>query len=154
MKVKEIMSTGVITIGPEDSFIDAAKLISANRISGLPVVNQNNECIGIVSEKDLLKTLFPTYGELFDVDSDTPLYEFDLENLEHKSVEVGKIKIKDIMETELIFAQPDLPILEAASMMVLYRIRRLPVTENKKLVGVVSQGDVFRAILNKHLKLV
>lgn len=151
MKVQDIMAKQIISLKPDDSFLDAVNLIIKHKISGIPVLD-GDECIGIVSEKDLLKKLFPTYEELFEVDVDAPLYKYDLENLEHKTAEVKGIKIKDIMKTEVIFVDPELPILEAASMMILYRVRRLPVLEKHKLVGIISQGDVFRAILSNEIK--
>ncbi len=152
MKVRDIMTKELSILKEDDSFVNAASLIVDKRISGIPIVNDKYECIGMISEKDLLKGLFPTYKELFEMNTDTHLYDLDLENLEHHAQEVKNLKIKDMMNSELIFVDPDLPIMEAASMMIIYKVRHLPVVEEgNKLIGIISQGDVFRAIIKNEL---
>lgn len=152
MKVRDVMSKTPLTVRENTSFKEAAQLIFSHHISGLPVVDDKGDCcLGIISEKDLLQALFPTYSELFQMDNDTPLYSLDLENLEHRAQKVSHLKVKDLMRREVVMVDPDTPVIQAASMMIVYRVRRLPVVENKKLVGIVSQGDVFRAILKKEL---
>lgn len=151
MKVRDIMTKKLVTVSESTSFHQAAEVIFSHHISGLPVVDDKGQCVGIISEKDLLQALFPTYSELFQMDNETPLYTLDLENLEHHATSVTNLKVKDLMNRQIIMVDSDTPVLQAASMMVIYRVRRLPVIDNGKLVGIVSQGDVFRSILKSEL---
>jgi CBS domain-containing protein len=153
MKVSDIMKKDVVSIKEDATLLEAAMLISSYRISGLPVVNGDGECVGILSEKDLVKNIFPTYGELFELDPETPLYTLDLENIEQHSHDIRSQLTGNAMQKVVAVVTPETALTEAAAMLAIYRCRRLPVTENRKLVGIISQGDVFRALLDNHLDL-
>ncbi|MGA1868889.1 MAG: HPP family protein [bacterium] len=147
MTVDKIMTSHVITVGPETYIKEVIYIIDKNKISGVPVVDGKDKIIGIISEKDLLQRLFPDYSEFI---SDVPkalTYGFTNE----KRKELTRLKAKDIMKEKLILITPSTPIMRACAVMIINKIRRLPVIsgEANKLVGIVSQSDVFQALL-KH----
>ena len=140
MIVQDIMSTNVKTVTADQPVKDIALMMIMDHISGAPVVDIENNLIGIISEKDILQHMFP---KLEDVMSDT---HFDFENMETNYKETMNVKISEIMTHGVDSIDLDMPCLNAASAMWLKKYRRIPVTQQGKLVGIVSIGDVHRAI--------
>ena len=140
MIVQDIMSTNVKTVTADQPVKDIALMMIMDHISGAPVVDIENNLIGIISEKDILQHMFP---KLEDVMSDT---HFDFENMETDYKETMNVKISEIMTHGVDSIDLDMPCLKAASAMWLKKYRRIPVTQQGKLVGIVSIGDVHRAI--------
>lgn len=140
MQVQEIMSTNVKTFRPDSLVKEIAVMMVTDHISGAPVVDDNDNLVGIVSEKDILQHMFPKLDEVM---SDT---HFDFEDMEHNYKDTMNVKISEIMTKNVSSIDLDMPCLKAASTMWLKKIRRIPVTHNGKLVGIVSIGDVHRAI--------
>jgi CBS domain-containing protein len=140
MIVQNIMSTDVKTVTPDQPVKDIALMMIMNHISGAPVVDADNNLVGIISEKDILQHMFPKLEEIM---SDT---YFDFENMETNYKDTMNVKIGDVMTKGVDSIDLDMPCLKAASSMWLKKYRRIPVTENGKLVGIISIGDVHRAI--------
>ncbi len=63
MKVREVMKPEVLAISPNNTYEDASRLMLHHKISGLPVVDDNRKVVGIISEKDLFRALYPSYAE-------------------------------------------------------------------------------------------
>ncbi|VAX08174.1 hypothetical protein MNBD_GAMMA25-454 [hydrothermal vent metagenome] len=145
MLVKEIMNTNVKVASLTTPVRDIAVTMCFNKISGVPIVNDENEIVGIVSEKDVLNSMYPKVDEYMQVGS------YDFEQLENEYTDILNLRVKDIIKPGLFTVTPDDPILKAVSIMCLKKIRRIPVTEGTKLVGIVSIGDVHKAIFQKHL---
>lgn len=148
MKVKDVMQVRVITVLPEASYEEAARLLSVYNISGVPVVNEGGEIIGILSEKDLFRVLYPNYDTFYK----NPESYTDLEIREQEIAEWRGRKIKDVMSTHIKSVHPDDPVLKAGSIMLSEQVHRLPVVAEGKLVGIVSRRDIFKHILNTHLQ--
>ncbi len=147
MLVKDAMRTDVKTCKKTDSVKEIASIMCFNKISGLPVVNDDNEIIGIVSEKDILVKMFPDMTEIV-----ASGVHVNFEELEHDYQDILSKKVADIMTTSVATVQVDMPILKAASMMWLRNIRRIPVAGNdKKLIGIIGMGDVHRLIFQETL---
>lgn len=146
MYVREIMSTHVIPLNHTMTFIDAAKLFLAYRTSGAPVVNDDQELVGILSEKDLMRAMYPSYHSFY-TDPRYYLHENEIE----EAAEMAKNKqVKDIMSSRVVTTTPDTHILKIGGKMVATGIHRVPVIDaEKKLVGIVSRRDVYRALLEE-----
>ncbi len=140
MIVQNIMSTNVKTVTADQPVKDIALMMIMDHISGAPVVDADNKLVGIISEKDILQHMFP---KLEDIMSDT---HFDFENMETNYKDTMNVKIGEIMTVAVDSIDLDMPCLKAASVMWLKKYRRIPVTQNDKLVGIISIGDVHRAI--------
>jgi CBS domain-containing protein len=149
MKISEIMIRNVYTVKPTDTVKKAALILYAHRITGVPVVNDENEVIGIISEKDILKAMYPEASEFHQ----QPLSNMDFEEMEDRYKDVARMKVEDLMVKNVITLPPDTPILKAASIMIINNIRRIPVVEDKKLVGIISQGHIHQAIFKRELDL-
>ena len=145
MKVSEIMTTGVKTAKADTPVKEIANTMCFNKISGLPIVDDNDEIIGIVSEKDLLTKMFPDMATI--AAEGRP----DFEDMEKDYSDTLQLVASDIMTKAVSSVSPDMPIMKAASMMCLNKIRRIPVAENNKIIGIISIGDVHKAIFQNSL---
>lgn len=145
MIVSEIMTTSVKTALAETPVKEIASTMCFNKISGLPIIDENDKIIGIVSEKDLLKRMFPDMRAI--ATEGRPNFE----EMEKGYTDTLSLIAKDIMTTNVSTVSPDMPIMKAASLMFINNFRRIPVAENGEVVGVVSIGDVHKAIFQSSL---
>lgn len=146
MLVKNIMTTHVITLLDTMSFLDAAKSFLAYRLSGAPVVNNKGELVGILSEKDLLRAMYPSYHNFY-IDPQYFLHDTELESVAEGAREK---QIKDVMSPRVIMTTPETHVLKVGGQMVASGIHRVPVVDkHKKLIGMISRRDVYRAMLQE-----
>mgnify|MGYP003920621191 FL=1 len=124
--LKDIMVRKVITIDPDKTARDAARLMADNNISSV-IVMKGDEIVGIVTERDLVRKVCA---------NDIPS---------------SKVNIVSVMSSPVITAESDLPIEAAVQRMFNNRIRRLPVVENGKLVGIVTISDIAKHMRTKWL---
>lgn len=147
MIVKDIMNTAIKTANSDTSIKDIASVMCLNKISGVPVVDDDNALIGVLSEKDILKFMFPDVTQVME-DGVSPNFE----DIEADYSNVLDKKAGDLMTQAVSSVTPDMPLLKAASMMCVKNIRRIPVVDdNNKLVGIISIGDVHKAIFQENL---
>ena len=146
MRVKDIMTINPKTVKPDTPVKEAAMMMVMAHISGTPVVDDDNNLVGILSEKDILQHMFPDLNETM---NDT---KPDFEEMERNYKSTIHMTVKDLMISNVATVTPDMPCLKAASMMWLRKFRRIPVAENGKLVGIVSIGDVHRAIFKSSME--
>lgn len=146
MIVSEIMSKDLTTVASDTNLMDVASLMCLYRYSGLPVVD-NEELVGLIAEKDVLAELFPS---LEDAMQSMATINFSDKIKEYASL-MGK-PVSELMSRNVKTVSPDMPILKAAVFMANNRFRRIPVTEGKKLVGMVSLGDIHKAIFHQSVK--
>lgn len=126
VKVSDYMKQKVICFHPEQSIVEVIQTLLRKNISGGPVVNNDNELIGIISEGDCLKEI-----------SDCRYHNYPMED----------IKVKDHMIKKVITIDGDMNVLDAANKFLDSRHRRFPIVQNGKLVGQISQRDVLKAAM-------
>jgi predicted transcriptional regulator len=145
MLVKDIMTTNVRTVTSDKKLSEVVSLMCIYRYSGIPVVD-DGKLVGTVSESDVLGKMFPKLEDLMDnmatVDYDEQINQYS---------DVVNIQVKDVMTPVVISIKPDMHILQAASMMVGRKFRRIPVAIGDQLLGMVSMGDVHKAIYQSTL---
>ncbi len=118
MKLREIMTDAVIPIDPEETVDVAARTFTHYNIGALPVCSADGKLRGILTDRDLVTRCLAANRK------------------------PEQTKVKDIMTRQVICAQPDMEVGVAAHLMGRQQVRRLPVTENGKLCGMVSLGDM------------
>lgn len=138
--VRNVMTEDVIAVQKFDDITHAARILSENNISGLPVVDKENHVIGIISEADVLAMMGTqrkhTARDLIRHMFGHPLAERKMGDL-----------VGDIMTPTPITIRPDAEISEAAKIMDEKRIRRLAVVDSEqRLIGVISRRDILKAI--------
>ena len=143
MKIHELMTEDVLTIGPEAPVKDVARILVENRISGLPVCDIEGHVVGVISEGDILfKEHDPTDGRgralgwLVDGGPDS-------EALAKSKAMVAR----SAMTSPPITIAPYESVAQAARMMSEHHVNRLPVVKNGKLVGIVTRADLVRAFI-------
>lgn len=113
MLVKEIMSTGVRAASPDDSISDVAMTMCFNKITGMPVVDEDNEIVGIISEKDILWAMYPGVEDY--MGRGMNMGRVDFEALEAEYRDLINLRVKDLMTKRVLTVTPDVPILRGVS---------------------------------------
>ena len=140
MKVEGIMTTNLRAVTSDLKLGAVVSLMCIYRYSGIPVVDEG-KLVGIVAESDVLGRIFP---KLEDVMTGMSTIDYDQQIKQYN--DVVNIRVKEVMSPVVISIRPDMYILQAASMMVGRKLRRIPVAIGDKLVGMVSMGDVHKAV--------
>jgi CBS domain-containing protein len=143
MKAHDVMTWGAITVGPDESVTRAVRLMLQNKISGLPVVDDKGEFVGIVTEGDFLRR-----GELGTHRQRPRWLEFLLGpgRLAAEYVQASGQKVAQVMTREAKTITPETPLEEVVRLMERHRVKRLPVVQDGKLVGIVSRADLLHAL--------
>ena len=115
---RDIITPAVISVQPEDHINDAMDLLVANRISGLPVIEENGKLVGIISEADRLK-------------------------LFKEGTDLKKARVCDYMTSEVITVDEDTSLEEIADRLTTAGIRRVPVLHDSDVVGIISRRDML-----------
>ena len=145
MRVKEIMTTSVKTASATSSVREIAVLMCFNKISGVPIVDNEKNIIGVISEKDVLHAMYPGVDDVMQNGS------YDFEALEAEYNDILSSEVGDHMSKNVFTVHPEDPVMKAASIMFLHKIRRIPVADQGILVGIISLGDVHKAIFQENL---
>ncbi len=141
MIVENFMTRRVVTVAPDASIADAAKLMLENKVCGLPVVDAAGEVVGVVSENDLLREMDgdgpgPHWMELMIDDAGLP----------DGLAQLRDHKVSDVMTSKPATVAPASSLLEACRLIEDRRIKRLPVVKDGKLVGIIARADLVRAL--------
>jgi CBS domain-containing protein len=142
MRVQDIMTRSVISVGPDTALRDIARLLDEHRISGVPVVDERGALLGVVSEADFLveaqggtsvrrSPIARLFGRAGDVESPG-----------HRHF---ASTASELMTSPVITVGPEVLIADAAAVMTRHRINRLPVIDDGRLIGIVTRADLVRS---------
>ncbi len=123
LQAKDIMTKEVVVVWPETSVKEVLELMLANEVSGIPVVERDMKLVGVVTEKDLLRLFFEPGS-------------------------IGKKTVKEFMTQPVVHFDENENIEDICQCLNTVHFRRVPVTKDDKLVGIVSRPDVIRYILS------
>ena len=143
MKAADVMTTKVVTVASDATAQEAAGLMLGNRISGLPVVDPSGKLVGIVSEGDLLHR-----AEL-GTERDRPWWlELLTANriLACDYVKAHGRKVSELMTRDVITASPATPINAIARLLEKHAIKRVPILDHGKLVGIVARANLVQGL--------
>ena len=145
MNAADVMVSNVITVRPDTSVAEIAEILLTNRISGMPVVDEAGALLGIISEGDLIHRV--------EVGTERRRsWWLELlsgkQILAHEFIKAHARKAADLMTHPVITVKPDTPLSDLACLLDKHRIKRVPVTENGKLVGIVSRANLVQALFN------
>jgi CBS domain-containing protein len=144
MRVREVMTRDVVTVSPDTPIGEAALLMATCAVSGLPVVDRRGTVVGIVSEGDLILRQKPRER--------TPWWRAffaDGEALAREYQKAVGTTAGEVMTRSVMCVAPDVSLATAAAILDARRIRRLPVVADGRLVGIVSRGDLVRALASE-----
>lgn len=143
MKAHDVMTWGVISVEPEATVTRAVRLMLQNKISGLPVVDASGRLVGMVTEGDFLRR-----GEIGTQRQRPRWLEFLLGpgKLAAEYVQASGQKVREIMTPEPQTITPETPLEEVVGLMERHRVKRLPVMQDGKVVGIVSRANLLHAL--------
>jgi CBS domain-containing protein len=146
MNAADVMVANVITVRSDTPVERIAETLLANRISAVPVLDADEKMVGIVSEGDLIHR----------VEAGTERHRAwwlelltGTETLAHEFIKSHARKAADLMSHPVISVRPDTPLDELAALLDKHRIKRVPVVENGKLVGIVSRANLIQALIRR-----
>lgn len=143
MNVADVMTQEVISIGPQSTVPDAARLMMKEGISGLPVIGDGGVLLGIVTEGDLLRRAelgtekFRPHWLEFIVGPAMTAAEY---------VQAHARRVRDVMTRPVIIATEDMPLEKAVELMEKRRVKRLPVVREARVVGMLTRANLVRAL--------
>ena len=129
MIIEEIMTTNIISLGEEQTILEAYSLMIQHSIRHLPIVNREQHLLGIVSDRDIRDAL-PSI----------------LININHQD-DVLQLPIKNIMKTDLITGHPLDFVEEIGAIFYKQKINCLPIVKNRKLVGIITHSDLLHSLI-------
>ena len=146
-----LMKRDIVTVSPSDTLKDALALMVENHVTGLPVMNDQCRCVGLITSTDIL-----TYAEEHsdDVGGATTQY-FDSESQQWETMplanfgldEFGEVPVSEVMSCDLIWVQRDTPLNEVAARMLKEHVHRVLVMDKQsKLYGIISAYDFVRLV--------
>ncbi|SER52792.1 BON domain-containing protein [Faunimonas pinastri] len=143
MRAADIMTVPVISVSPETSLKDAVELMLQHHVSGLPVTDADGRLAGVISEADLL-----CRKELGTERRHARWLEF-IFGAGHFAEDYARSRgrqVNEVMTSRVVTGSPETPLETVVDLMNRHRIKRLPIVESGRLVGIVSRSDVLHAL--------
>jgi CBS domain-containing protein len=145
LKARDIMTKDVITVKPDSTIEDLARILIKHQISGTPVVDGNGNLIGIVTENDLIgknkKLHIPTIVRLFDA-----FIPLGTSRLEEEIKRMAAFAVGEICTRNVVTVDEDMLIEDIATIMTEKKIHLLPVLQQGRLVGIIGKKDLIKGI--------
>jgi CBS-domain-containing membrane protein len=146
-QVSEIMSSEVITVKPQTKVTEATALLLQNHVNGLPVVDEDNNLLGIICQSDIItqqkKLPLPTVFTL--LDGIIPLSSYS--QLEKEVQKMSATTVEQAMTPDPVSVAPDADLEDVAEIMVNKSYHTIPVVQEGKLVGVLGKEDVLKTLI-------
>lgn len=157
IKVRDIMTTEVITIPESDTIRDATITLAVDNLSGAPVIDSDYHLCGIISEIDILNLIMKAEAKLklenpvlhllaFPMDT-----EFDDPDLKAAAEKFSNTKVSDVMVKTVITTTPDAEVVDVLGVMLDKDVNRVPVLEKGVLVGIVTRSDIIFSIYKRKI---
>ena len=143
MKAKDVMTVDVVSVSPDHSVRNAARIMLDHRISGLPVIDDAGRVVGIITEGDLMRRSELGAQALASVDRQFSTEE----NHARAYVKSHSWKVADVMTSDPAKVDEETPLPRIAALMVERGIKRVPVMKEEHLVGIVSRTDLLRILI-------
>ena len=150
MKAMDVMLRDVVTVSPDDDVAVAIQLLADYDISALPVVDDDENVVGVISEADLL------HREEIGTEKQRPWW---LEAVTPASKLAGEFakshgrRVAEIMSTDVVSASEDTPLGAIATLLERHRIKRVPILRSGKLVGIVSRSNLIQALASSQARI-
>lgn len=148
--VGNVMQKNVKKVREDASFKDVWKLLFKEKINAVPVVNAKGIPVGIITKEDMLRAFYPDYSEyMADITKADDLVDLDIELKDILTLEAHMIMCRNV-----ICAEKGTSIMRVLGRMIARRVNQLPVlSENKRVIGIVTKGDIFNALYRCHKNL-
>lgn len=146
MLAKDMMTKDVITVSGEETLQNVAKIFIEKNISGVPVVDEQNHVIGVISEGDLVYQQKPLAKPIF-INLFDGILQIDRKEFVEGLNKMAAYKVSQLMTKDVITAYEDTPVEEIADLMINKKINRLPIVDDEgHLQGLVTRQDIIRSV--------
>jgi len=144
MKTSDIMTKQVHTVGSGQTLKECAEILKQRRVNGL-VVMDGGTVAGVITKADIFKAILPGYADIMEDEKNIASFE----NIEERAHKLYDLEVRALMGTPPITIPSDTPVMKAGSLMILKRIKQLPVVDNGILSGIVTLTDIINFITEK-----
>ena len=151
MRIEEIMIRDVFTVSDEATVRDAIKVFIDNGISGVPIVNDQNEIRGFISDGDIMRNVGRQKEVFLDSLYNMRVMESEKGNYEDRVAEVLEMNVRMVGKKRVNSVPYDKSVEDVAAILGKKRIKKLPIEKNGKLVGIISRGDIVRETFKSFL---
>jgi CBS-domain-containing membrane protein len=146
LTARDIMTRDVITINCAASVRELSRLLSENRITGIPVVDDDKRLVGMISMRDLIREEMRTVGINSEYQDVYELFSSALNLEETEGVSARHVWVEEIMSKTLFTAVESTPVRELCAIMTKNNVHRVPILSGEKIVGLVTATDIIRAL--------
>lgn len=149
LRVRDLMTTQVITVRPTDTVKQAVLRMAIDGVSAAPVTDNRSHLVGLVSQTDVLALILKYQRKLEMVKEDQDLLDSPMDgessdkDINQFNKEISETKVENIMARSVMFTTPDCKIVDALSAMMAVDVGRLPVVERGVLLGTLSREDIL-----------
>ena len=149
LTAKDIMTSDVITVQMQTTVKELAEILWKNRVSGAPVLDDDEKVVSVVTESDLIdqskKIHIPTMISLLD----SVIFLESSKKTEREIKKMAGNTVQDICSKELVAVSEDTGLDQIATIMAEKKVHTLPVIQNEKLVGVIGKSDIIRTMATR-----
>jgi CBS domain-containing protein len=144
MKTADIMTKQVHTIGPDQTLKECTEILKKHHVNGLVVV-EGGTVKGVITKADIFKALLPSYSDIMEDERHIASFEY----IEERAHKLYDLTVRAIMGTPPVTITGDTPVVKAGSLMILRRVKQLPVVDNNRLSGIITLTDIINYIMEK-----
>ena len=148
-KAKDIMTTDIISVKDGTPVEELARILWENKISGVPVLDDNDRLIGVATENDLIDQAKNIHIPSMITILDSVIFLESAKKTEDEIKKMTGSKVRDICAGELITVEDDTSLAEIATIMAEKKVHTLPVLRDGELVGIVGKSDIIRTLAQK-----
>lgn len=146
IKAQDIMETNIISVTPQTKIATAVKILLENHINGVPVINDQEEIVGILCQSDLIfqqkEIPFPPIFTI--LDSFIPLSSS--QKMEDEFKKISAITVEQAMVKNPVTINADTPVSEIASLMVEKHFHTIPVVQGNRVIGIIGKEDILKTM--------
>ena len=146
MKIKEVMIPDLTSVSDDTPMKEAVKIMSRQRIVGLPVVDNEQNVIGIITESDIVKACLPEYYKELQNSSFIP----DFDQFSKQAKKIAHLPVRDFMTAEVYSLEEDTHRTKAANLLFRKHLRIVPVVKSGKLVGILTPSSLFKNAMEEN----
>ena len=145
MKIKEVMILDLTSVSADTPIKEAVKIMSLQRMVGLPVVDNDQNVIGIITESDIAKACLPGYYK----ELQNPSFIPDFNQFSQQAKKIAHFPVKEFMTREVFTVEEDTSQTEAANLLFRKRLRILPVVRGRKMVGILTPSSLCKNVMKE-----
>lgn len=150
-KINTIMKEDVYTVSDNATLKEVLEVLVQYKTSGLPIVNGDNKVVGFISDGDIMKFIAKQNPRIIDMTSFITVW-YDTDSFEQKLHDLMGLNVMELATTKLVYVEADYDIDEVAKVLGEKKIKKVPVLENGKLVGIISRSEILRYVLSSYLE--